>query len=1006
MASKGGLRSSIREGDALKKEVDAFGVECQGVIEDMGLTDRKLRLQKLLQRSKDLVKKATKAEQTVSKHTKGKEPTPISRFDEVKADEIKRLKTLKSRLEKLQENLVPDEVEEEYFRQATDQKAPSKKVSIKPGADSTLGDEESDEEEQEEDEDEEEEEEEDVEEENEKSPSPKAESKLKRLSIFRRSSKSAKDAASKPKESEDSAAGETKKEKKDREKKEKLLEKERREQEKREKREKDKQIKEQKEREKREQKESKKGSGKGKAGKAEATLEEISERSEEEDDEDDDEEMEDSEDDEDDEDDVPIKSSKSSGSPKGLFGGKRKASESEDTVKSPKEKKGGSGWKLFQRKPSDRKATTAGGEADIKETGTQKKGASSKKEEPKGKQDSKQAAVELEDDEDSYEDEDDDEDEYEDEEEDGEEVSEEEEDVSGEEEELEDEEEEEEEDEDEEVDDEEDEEEEDEYEDEDSEDELRVTGDSAVSDGVFQPPDEGMERFEAVCDFNPEQTEDLGFRCGDIVTVLNEREDGWWMAEDEEGNRGLVPSTYLKLKKDYSDHRDLQSPEHGNQDHGQGARRKSGTELWKGLKKAMTETSVTDVLTAMGAIPSGFRPSLTARLLKEDQYTLSNILKPRLSPSSLAFKDLFWNPQENQIRARSVRVQKMFSVMMIKNMPQVGAGLEAKNRHIRVAVFDGEKVLSNIHTVQATYVESDPKTWRFSPKMTGMLPSALDGDCFVRTTHTQENIGLLFECCLTYLRTKTGEKGEFSCGWVHLPLFDETTGAPIVNKVYEVPIKGGTPFEQDVDVDPSISRKASTNKFRTMMTANKLPRLVIKLVTPTKEQKAELDTLPDTVVSSTCYVPALSFYRKLLADALLTDRIDLQNTDLIHSPVLASFPHATLYPDIMDALRTCWADKKRTMKKSDKRDLGQMKKQFSDACMESVYPLIQSATLPLYKFGDTDNDQERWEEISSLTKRNQTTGILHYLLQPGVMHTPFEITEVTFDLLEVYSEKR
>ncbi|XP_033629415.1 nephrocystin-1-like [Asterias rubens] len=1001
MASKGGLRSSIREGDALKKEVDAFGVECQGVIEDMGLTDRKLRLQKLLQRSKDLVKKATKAEQTVSKHTKGKEPTPISRFDEVKADEIKRLKTLKSRLEKLQENLVPDEVEEEYFRQATDQKVPSKKVSIKPSADSTLGDEESDEEEDEDEKDEEEEEEEDGEEEDEKSPSPKAESKLKRLSIFRRSSKSAKDAASKPKESEDSVAGETKKEKKDREKKEKLLEKERREQEKREKREKDKQIKEQKEREKREQKESKKGSGKGKAGKAEATLEEISERSEEEDDEDEDEEMEDSEDDEDD---VPIKSSKSSRSP---FGGKRKASESEDTVKSPKEKKGGSGWKLFQRKPADRKATTAGGEADIKETGTQKKGASSKKEEPKGKQASKQAAVELEDDEDSYEDEDDDEDEYEDEEEDGKEVSEEEEDVSGEEEELEDEEEEEEEDEDEEVDDEEDEEEEeDEYEDEDSEDELGVTGDSAVSDGVFQPPDEGMERFEAVCDFNPEQTEDLGFRCGDIVTVLNAREDGWWMAEDEEGNRGLVPSTYLKLKKDYSDHRDLQSPEHENQDHGQGARRKSGTELWKGLKKAMTETSVTDVLTAMGAIPSGFRPSLTARLLKEDQYTLSHILKPRLSPSSLAFKDLFWNPQENQIRARSVRVQKMFSVMMIKNMPQVGAGIEAKNRHIRVAVFDGEKVLSNIHTVQATYVESDPKTWRFSPKMTGMLPSALDGDCFVRTTHTQENIGLLFECCLTYLRTKTGEKGEFSCGWVHLPLFDETTGAPIVNKVYEVPIKGGTPFEQDVDVDPSISRKASTSKFRTMMTANKLPRLVIKLVTPTKEQKAELDTLPDTVVSSTCYVPALSFYRKLLADALLTDRIDLQNTDLIHSPVLASFPHATLYPDIMDALRTCWADKKRTMKKSDKRDLGQLKKQFSDACMESVYPLIQSATLPLYKFGDTDNDQERWEEISSLTKHNQTTGILHYLLQPGVMHTPFEITEVTFDLLEVYSEKR
>ena len=29
------------------------------------------------------------------------------------------------------------------------------------------------------------------------------------------------------------------------------------------------------------------------------------------------------------------------------------------------------------------------------------------------------------------------------------------------------------------------------------------------------------------------------------------------------------------------------------------------------------QTSVTDVLTAMGAIPSGFRPSTTAKLLRE-----------------------------------------------------------------------------------------------------------------------------------------------------------------------------------------------------------------------------------------------------------------------------------------------------------------------------------------------------------------------------------------------------
>ncbi|XP_038073089.1 nephrocystin-1-like [Patiria miniata] len=103
-----------------------------------------------------------------------------------------------------------------------------------------------------------------------------------------------------------------------------------------------------------------------------------------------------------------------------------------------------------------------------------------------------------------------------------------------------------------------------------------------------------------------------------------------------------------------------------------------------------------------------------------------------------------------------------------------------------------------------------------------------------------------------------------------------------------------------------------------MMTANKSPRLVVKLSMATKEQKADLDTLPDTVVSSACYISSLSMFRRLLAEAALIDRIDLQSTDLIHSPVLSSFPQATLYPDFMDALRSSWADKKRTMKKSVK----------------------------------------------------------------------------------------
>ncbi|XP_071962380.1 nephrocystin-1-like isoform X2 [Antedon mediterranea] len=514
---------------------------------------------------------------------------------------------------------------------------------------------------------------------------------------------------------------------------------------------------------------------------------------------------------------------------------------------------------------------------------------------------------------------------------------------------------------------------------------------------------EEMDLFEAVCDYRAEQEGDLSFKVGDVLTIIKTREDGWWTAEDEEGNRGLVPSTYLKLKKDPGDHRDIQSPE----DEQEPQLSRSGKVLWRGLKKAVRETSATDVLSAMGAIPSGFRPSTTAKLLREDEYTLQYCLTPKLSKSNLFFKDLFWDPATNEIRARNVKMQKIVVLTMIRNIPTVGVGLEVKSRHVRICLFDGEKVLSNIHTIQATWTEVDEKSWRFSPKVTGVLPSILDGECFIRTNKTDENLGLLIEVCLSYVRTKTGEKGEFSCGWVNLPLFEPTTGAPILNKAYELDVKGGTPYEQDVDVDPSISRKASTSKLRSMLSANKQPRLSLKLVTPTKEQKTFMDCLQDTIVSSSSYLPFLSFYRKCLADALLCDRINMQNTDQIHSPILTAFPKATHYSDIMDAFRSAWAEKKRSLKKIDKRDAGQIKSLMSGIFMDVVYPLLHSTTLPPYKWADIDTENERWEAIAEFMKANRESNVLaSHLLSPHTMHKPFDMSELTYDLCSLYTQKR
>ena len=44
-----------------------------------------------------------------------------------------------------------------------------------------------------------------------------------------------------------------------------------------------------------------------------------------------------------------------------------------------------------------------------------------------------------------------------------------------------------------------------------------------------------------------------------------------------------------------------------------------GRDLWAKLKKTVTQTSLADVLSALGAIPSGFRDSTLAKLLADSR---------------------------------------------------------------------------------------------------------------------------------------------------------------------------------------------------------------------------------------------------------------------------------------------------------------------------------------------------------------------------------------------------
>ncbi|XP_053396839.1 nephrocystin-1-like isoform X2 [Mercenaria mercenaria] len=291
----------------------------------------------------------------------------------------------------------------------------------------------------------------------------------------------------------------------------------------------------------------------------------------------------------------------------------------------------------------------------------------------------------------------------------------------------------------------------------------------------------------------------------------------------------------------------------------------------------------------------------------------------------------------------------------------------------------------------------------FFVQVNDMMDTYQHGEVFFRSSNIVPNIGILFEMCASYERTSTKEKGEFSCGWTHLPLEDPTTGQPVQNKTYDLYMNGGTPYEKGVEVDPSISRRTSTNALMSLISGNKQPRLTVKLSVPKKEQKDLIDTLPDTLIGNTSLLQMYSYYRQILADTLLRDRLDLESAEIIHSPWLATFPIIADQHDMMKLLRESWIEKLKGIRRAETRDAEFMKDTFKKVISESVYPLLHSARMPAYKSGDLTVEEIRHTEmerfkLQKLTKR----GILALLLSSDMSHKPVDMKEVSFNVIGPY----
>ncbi|KAL2094948.1 hypothetical protein ACEWY4_009667 [Coilia grayii] len=72
-----------------------------------------------------------------------------------------------------------------------------------------------------------------------------------------------------------------------------------------------------------------------------------------------------------------------------------------------------------------------------------------------------------------------------------------------------------------------------------------VTAASAAAAGAPSRPDE-VEYVRALFDFPGNDDEDLPFRKGDVLRVIEKPEEQWWSAANQDGRQGMIPVPYVE----------------------------------------------------------------------------------------------------------------------------------------------------------------------------------------------------------------------------------------------------------------------------------------------------------------------------------------------------------------------------------------------------------------------------------------------------------------------------
>jgi hypothetical protein len=152
-------------------------------------------------------------------------------------------------------------------------------------------------------------------------------------------------------------------------------------------------------------------------------------------------------------------------------------------------------------------------------------------------------------------------------------------------------------------------------------------------------------QFVVTHDLTGVQTGDLTIHKGETLTLVEQRPDDWWLFKNNQTQQqGVVPINHIQLLS------------------GQQPRRRA--------KPSTSATTLVDAFKTNNNIPEGFIPSDLAPLTELEEYKLSRALVPRMTDSNLAFADLHWRVDNDQLHVHDVTYQKILTIKECVKIPR------------------------------------------------------------------------------------------------------------------------------------------------------------------------------------------------------------------------------------------------------------------------------------------------------------------------------------------------